>query len=290
MRGRVSILVVCGVLLAGNCAGQALVHLTFDDPKNLAADQSGRGHHGSIEGNVSPSQSGRAGGAALLDGTSAIGLGSEVAQVLGGSFTVSLWVRTTQRAGGQPGDAAAGIGLVYAPGDAGSDPLPVALTGDRAGFSEGDTTLHSQSAINRGEWVNVVVTRDASTGRSSLFVNGQLEADAQRSATAQAVHNFLLLGANPATGLNFAGELDDFQLYDRAIPASDVALLHANPGSALFLTVPEPSTSALLGAGLLVAFSLAWRQRRRSATAARPSKGGTQPRHALRQIPAPRRR
>ncbi|HYC71972.1 MAG TPA: LamG-like jellyroll fold domain-containing protein [Opitutaceae bacterium] len=287
MLRRIALLACCLGLLVESF-GQALVHLTFDDPQDLAKDGSGHGNHGAVQGAPAASASGRSGGAIALDGSGGVQLGGAVANALGGSFTVSLWVRTTQT--GIPENPSAAVGVIHVVAEDDSTTLPVALSGGHAGAALGEADLQSQSAINHGDWVNVVLTRDAQTGAHSLFVNGQLEAHRQGSLTPQAVHELLVLGLNPSgQGLQFAGEIDDFQLYDRAIPASDVAFLHANPGSALFLSVPEPATVALFGAGLLVTFSLAWRQRRRSATAARPQAARTPPRHGCRQSTLPSR-
>jgi len=240
---------------------QSVVHLTFDNPADLAADSSGNGRHGRTNGNPAAQGEGRAGGAVALNGTSSIELGAEAAGALAGSFSVSLWVRTTQATGNNADSAEQGAGLLFAPGNDGSPSLPVALTGNVAGLGATQSTLHSQSPINHGEWVNVVITHNADEGITSLFVNGNLEASEHASPRAQSVHDLLLLGANPGNGLGLQGELDDFQLYDRVIPASAVAYLHANPGSAL-LAIPEPSTWALLICGLATVATVAWHRRR----------------------------
>jgi hypothetical protein len=251
------------LLASARLPAQSVVHLTFDNPSNLAADSSGNGRHGRANGNPTAQGAGRAGGAVALNGTSSIELGAEAAGALAGNFSVSLWVRTTQAAGSNADSAEQGAGLLFAPGQDGAPSLPVALTGNVAGIGATQSTIHSQSPINQGEWVNVVITHNADEGLTSLFVNGNLEASEHASPRAQSVHDLLLLGANPGNGLGLQGELDDFQLYDRVIPASAVAYLHANPGSAL-LAIPEPSTWALLACGLATFGALAWRRRHRA--------------------------
>lgn len=281
----------CLLFSFANCLGQALVHMDFDDPQDLGRDKSGLGHHGVVQGAPGSSDAGRSGRAIAFDSGGRIELGGRAAAALDGSFTISLWVRTTQNSGA-PNDVA--VGLLHAVGNDNSKSIPVGLGGGHAGAALQPAALHSQSPVNHGDWVNVVVTRDKDTGASSLFVNGQREAHVQGGpGNSGTVHSLLLLGINPGQGLHFAGELDDFQLYDRAIPASDVAYLHANPGSALFRPIPEPSTVALLGGGMIVVFSLAWRQRRRSAVAARasatplPARHANRAAHARKSEPAP---
>ncbi len=49
------------------------------------------------------------------------------------------------------------------------------------------------------------------------------------------------------TGFAFSGSIDDVQIYDEALSASDATFLLNNAGTAV--GVPEPSSTALLGLG-----------------------------------------
>jgi hypothetical protein len=93
-------LLVCAVTFVAMAPLQAalVARLSFDDPANLNADSSGNGNHATVVG--SPSATARiAGGAVSFSDTSHFvwqGSGSPVVQLLDGSFTVCVWVKTTQ--------------------------------------------------------------------------------------------------------------------------------------------------------------------------------------------------
>lgn len=251
----------CAAVVALSHA-QPVVHLTFDTPSQLAKDSSGRGHDGSANGSVLATGNGVAGGAAQFEGNGFIGLDSNVASALGANFTISLWVATTATTGNSNDSPLNGTGLVAAlDNTATSTTAALGLTGGVVGFAAANeqAALHSQAAVNSGSFVHVVVTQNASTGERSVFVNGALDNQQQGSSISNAVHDILTLGANPGQSSYFAGLIDDFQVYDQALNASDVAYLHANPGSALgLLAVPEPSSLLLLALGVGVIAAFQW--------------------------------
>jgi hypothetical protein len=261
---RVTFLTFSALVLSVPLRAQPVVHLTFDNPTQLATDASGHGHNGSANGTVVATSNGVAGGAAQFDGNGFIGLDNSVASVLSGSFTLSLWVATTTNSGSSGDSAFNGTGIVAA-GDSNATAAALGLSGGVVGFAgaSDETTLHSQAAVNTGNFVHVVVSQDAATGERSVFVNGALDAQQSGSSIATAVQDILTLGANPGQSSYFAGVIDDFQVYDHALAASDVAFLHANPGSAGgLLAVPEPASVTLLalGAGFLAVLQwLRWR-------------------------------
>ncbi|MBA4137774.1 MAG: hypothetical protein C0518_10700 [Opitutus sp.] len=260
---RLLVLVGSMVVSAAAVFAQPVVHLTFDNPGQLAADFSGNNRNGTANGNLNARGNGVAGGAAQFDGsTSFISLDNSVASTLAGDFTISLWVETTATFGSDNDNALQGAGIVAADNGQSAD-AALGLTGNRIGYgvANDNAALHSQSAVNTGSFVHVVVTQNASTGERSVFVNGALEATQQASNTAINVQGLLALGASPSQGRYFAGAVDDFQVYNQALNASSVAYLHANPGSAVaFAVVPEPSSLLLLALGVGVIGVLQWQR------------------------------
>lgn len=241
---------------------QPVVHLTFDTPSLLTKDSSGRGHDGSANGNVIATGNGVAGGAAQFEGNGFIGLDNTVASALDANFTISLWVATTATTGTSNDSPLNGTGIVAAlDNTATSTTAALGLTGGVVGFAAADeqAALHSQAPVNTGNFVHVVITQNASSGERAVFVNGTLDSQQQGSSISNAVHDILTLGANPGQDSYFAGLIDDFQVYDQALNASDVAYLHANPGSAVgLLAVPEPSALVLLALGAGTIAALQW--------------------------------
>jgi hypothetical protein len=121
-------------------------------------------------------------------------------------------------------------------------------------------------AYDDGQWHHVVITIDAASDTVELFVDGAsvgtnpappLAADGVFQAT---MDNFEVgrLG-RLAPAAPYTGQVDDIQIYRRALSASEVSFLFNNPGA---VVVPEPATGGLLFVGGLLAF--AGRNRRRA--------------------------
>jgi len=96
----------------------------------------------------------------------------------------------------------------------------------------------------REEWGHVAITFDAEAGTRSIYVNGELIVAQSSTAvlpidTIAGIDAFALFSNGSAGSWNsFHGKMDDFQIYDNALTAAEVAAL-----------VPEPATIALLSLG-----------------------------------------
>ena len=253
--------------------GHALVaHYTFDDNTIYTADVSGHGN------NITGSSGN--GGASAIYITNDAAAGPYAASfyapqnpdytysaswlipptnlltTLAGSFTASLWLRTTDAFAFDTSPASDGEGLLTAdytiiftnsisygaPGDV----VPMALTGHKLAFLTGDNfgggddTLHSSANIDTGAYVHLVVTRDQVTGEKKIYVNGQLDASDFGSSAPLNTPQQLIIGAqqlvpiggsifSPVHGIN--GDLDDIQIYSGALADNEVAYLFSHPGS-----------------------------------------------------------
>jgi hypothetical protein len=176
-----------------------------------------------------------------------------------GSFTASLWLKTSDVFSGDTYPAGDGEGILtedytlnfIANNNAYSAPdqvVPMALTGHKLAFLTGDIyggnddTLHSQANIDTGNYVHLVVTRDQVTGAKKIYVNGLLDnSDIGSSATLNTPQQ-LKIGAlqivpvggtvfSPDHGIN--GDLDDIQIYNGVLSSNEVAYLYSHPGTAV---------------------------------------------------------
>lgn len=242
-------------ILAGNqppnSSGHSLqAHYSFENGDIFAHDYSGNQNNiGTISGSGGGSRyttnspalgsfsaffdnNGGAGGGWLNAPTSLI-------TTLSDSFTVSLWVRTTQTSGNDTDSGLFGnAGLVAAfTGPGNNWVVPMALTGNKLAFVTGGSpqhTLHSSTAITNGSaFVHLVVTRNRMTGEKKIYVNGVLDAVGTGSTAILDSPTALNIGYNNGTGLQ--GAMDEIQFYSGVLSDSEVAFLYANPGS----TVPD---------------------------------------------------
>jgi hypothetical protein len=169
-------------------------------------------------------------------------------QTLAGSFSVSLWIKTTNHTGAIGDTASDGMPIVSA--DVLNDALdltPVALTGGAVAFgtggTPGDNTLTSARLVNDNNWHHLVVTRDQTTGVKRIFIDG-VEDSASPGAGVNGLLNapqLLSIGTrldashsdpstSPIYSPGYDGFLDDLQIYARPLTGAEVAFLYTHPG------------------------------------------------------------
>ncbi len=235
-----------------------VVKYDFDEGAVLAADESGNGNNMLFAGNIpgaSPqitSDSISGAGALNFEDDSFL-TQNDLETNLAGSFSISVWLETTQFLGsvGQP--AYDGAGVVTAETASQTDDLiPIALTGGNVAFeTDGSVTdvLTSVTAINDGNYHHVVVTRDGTTGAKQIYIDGVLNTNDVADTAVLNSPQMLILGcqadasqSNPNSpsidGYNaYNGEMDQLQVYSRVLSSNEVAYLYDNPGATIY--VPE---------------------------------------------------
>lgn len=158
-----------------------------------------------------------------------------------GSFSVSLWLKTTNVFGTDTADEYTAAGIVSALGnDYGTGVMPMGQAGSKLAFYTGGSLvniLYSKADINTGHYVHIVTTRDQQTGEKRIYINGVLDSSVFSDAD-------LLYGASnsgPTIGYNngnvFTGEMDEIQFYSGVLSSNEVAFLYSHPGSNVADTV-----------------------------------------------------
>ena len=112
-----------------------------------------------------------------------------------------------------------------------------------------DSPISTTSVTTDGKWHQIVGVRTANL--VSIYVDGKLE-DSHTDQNLDGISVALLIGAYYASDgttivPSYIGDIDDVQIYNEALTASQIGYLFNNPGSA----VPIPPTAWLLGAGLV---------------------------------------
>lgn len=165
---------------------------------------------------------------------------------LAGSFSVSMWVRTSLTQGSDSDDAGSGAGLLAANSD---QVIPMALTGSKLAFLTGGgfpDTLHSVTSINSGNYVHLVVTRDQTSGEKKIYINGVLDASdvGATGVLATGSEPSLYLGMNSTYAAGLAGDLDEVQIYSGVLSAAEVSELYNNPGTTIADTAGGSTTTS----------------------------------------------
>jgi hypothetical protein len=227
----------------GSTGHTNVAHYTFEDHNLFAHDYSGQNNNV-----ISYGYSGGATNVPYLTndavaGSFAMGYtgsgwqspATNLVATLARSFSVSLWVRTSQSHGNNSDAASSGAGLLAANYD---QVIPMALTGSKLAFLTGGgsaDTLHSATSINTGNYVHLVVTRNQATGRKNIYVNGVLDASdsgATGFLTTASDPN-LYLGMNSTFVAGLLGDLDEVQIYSGVLSSNEVLQLHNNPATTI---------------------------------------------------------
>jgi len=173
------------------------------------------------------------GGSVLVPASSSLNVGA------GNGFTVGAWIKTSDLAIGRPiveWVVPGGFGvLVYT----WTDGSVYANIGNSSG---GLHLLQSASGLLvANQFQNVALSYDRLSGQGSLFLNGNVIAQANFGSFAAKTDTDMSIGyrpiVSPDSPISFLGQIDEVTLYDHALWGSEMLAL---------ATVPEPTVGALL--------------------------------------------
>ncbi|MGI9245015.1 MAG: LamG-like jellyroll fold domain-containing protein [Verrucomicrobiales bacterium] len=243
--------ILASLALVGSSPAALIAHYTLDEASGTtAADSSGNGFDMAWQGPAGTPDwqpaGGIAGGAFNFTGTDndAFLTTTAISQTI--PLTMSVWVNTASTANDTlvyVGDGATN-GSYYTTKIQGGTPRVVAR----------NTTERQAAgpAVNDSTWHHIASVYVSDTERF-LYVDGVLANTNTIEVTGLTATRFGIGALTRGTGPvdEFTGLLDDVQIYDQVLDATQISFLHANPGA----TIPEPSVPALValvaGAGLL---------------------------------------
>jgi hypothetical protein len=220
---------------AGNGGHTNIAYYSFEDDNLFAQDFSGNnnGIQGYGNGPYLTNDAAAGSFAVGFRGADWLTPPTNLVTTLAGSFSVSLWAKTTADPGNDSDTGDSGAGILAANPD---QVIPLAQTGSKLAFLTGGSrpdTLHSTTSINTGHYVHLVVTRDQDSGEKRIYINGSLD-----SADVGAA-GFLTTASGPAINLGidlnnfvgFTGELDEVQVYSGVLSPTEVSYLYSHPGT-----------------------------------------------------------
>ena len=151
---------------------------------------------------------------------------TNLANTLGGSASLSFWLRTTQTG---TVSAATAPGIV---GVAGGGGVQWGWLDDagRIGLSVDNTLLvRSTNPVNDGKWHHVVLTRDSATGAGQVYLDGILASSAAGLPGLRAASfSSLARIENSISPRYFSGRLDQVHIFKRVVSGAEVATLRSN--------------------------------------------------------------
>jgi hypothetical protein len=268
-----------------NAQGALIAHYTLDETSGTTtADSSGNALNGTVSGGAIgavgaiQSTTGISGNAYSFSGTTAQRVDADFAKWgdlnLNPGYTVSLWLKWTVPGannrsvavslaadGGGVNDRYADLGVGTSTG--------ANVNADGSGYARHRGTLTTvdtdplkaddppNGGFDDGTW-HLLTGVFTNTGVTVYFDGNQV--DSATGNGGDIAFDALTLGLLQRPGGQtdvdpFEGAIDDVQIYDQALTLSEIGTLFANPGQ----TIPEPSSTALLGLGGL---ALVLRRRR----------------------------
>lgn len=232
-----AILAVCalsGFLTVQASAGGLVARWTFDDAMTDKTAQSAKDSAGTFDGtlqNGAVFTAGQHGGGVEFDGKEAMVSGSAM-PALGQAFTIAFWVKIE--------DPAVGQHSVFGGNTKGSHYVRINPDGSVALLrSETAMVAVSTGKIAAHEWQHLAVTYDH--GAYAFYINGAAAGSGTRTHIDFVPSANFTIGRECVDGAllrPMLGILDDLCLYNRALPADEIAASVMNP--------PQPAAAARL--------------------------------------------
>jgi PKD repeat protein len=152
-----------------------------------------------------------------------------VATVLGGTASLSFYMKTTQAGSANPWTAPGIFGRDQA---SGADDVFWGWI-DGSGFmnlsvankTTNNPGTRSQAAVNDGNWHHVVMTRDAASGAQAMYVDGVKTSSTGLTGTKGLANKFQVMGQIQGNADLFKGTLAEVRVYSRVLTDSEVATL-----------------------------------------------------------------
>ena len=187
--------------------------------ENNVLDSSGNGNNGTVNGSLTYTDGEVGDYAAQFNGINSwISIPDSIGST---SFTISLWINTTDGYGNEGDQWYEDHGLVDGEMPGVGNDFGTAIGGGyfKLGIGNPDTTLTSTVPVNDGTWHHVVATWNSTTGAMQIFLDGVLNASGTGPTGARtAVSNGLHIGNSHDGGNYFDGLLDDVELYNGIVP------------------------------------------------------------------------
>ncbi|MFC1763607.1 LamG-like jellyroll fold domain-containing protein [Planctomycetota bacterium] len=211
--------------------GEQSIYLALDEGTGVIAADTWNGYDATLHNMAADAWiAGRIDQALFFDGQDDY---IEIPRTIGDDFSITFWIRTSDTGGGY--DSAPwweGRGLVDGDQPGGVDDFGVTLIDDHIAFGIGEylgagLTLHGSQVIVDGQWHHVASTRNVTSGRMRIFIDGSEDGSTQGDAGSKHQASTLRIGSRWSleSGGYYKGDLDDIRLYDRELSDAEIQSL-----------------------------------------------------------------
>lgn len=197
-------------------------HWTMDDADTSGGvlyDSSAYDNHGTINGGVTTSVSGKIGDAFDFDGSEGTGITMGLSSPP--PTTLCGWVNldsTSAEAVVVNNPGFVGQNLYVQSGDAIAEVI----------LDNNDNSIQARSSVSTGNWYHLVAVLDSNSGQVELYVNGQEKSSQSWDGTYDGDSNIDNIGTDElnAPEQPLDGEIDDVRVYNRALSADEIIALY----------------------------------------------------------------
>ncbi len=223
-----------------------VIYYSYDSFADVVPDDSGKGHDGTIVGDITPDASGKRGGAARFTTGSYLDLDGPnfpAADIPTSAFTLAAWIKCENTGGDHAvfnARAADETWLIH-PDIRGGGQYRFCLRG----YGGNKICDIKAGTVVWDEWTHYAGTYDRADGKATLYINGEVLEQVDALADVDIAGDWGLgarVGYNIDNGRPFTGLMDDLCMYKKALSQEDVQLvMEGGPPS----SAPVPDESSL---------------------------------------------
>ena len=209
-----------------------VIYFSFDDVGEIIVNQSGNGHDGTVDGDITAEPAGKHNGAAKFDGTggpanhSFIDMDGEnfpAEEVPTTAMTLAAWIKCENTGDHQTlfnARASDGTWLIH----------PEARSNGEFRWllrTAGGSTIFDirAGAVTWDEWLHFAGTYDKASGKANLYINGEMVHEENVSSPADIAGDWgqgARVGYDIDDARAFTGLMDDFLMFRRALSLAEV--------------------------------------------------------------------
>jgi hypothetical protein len=188
-------------------------------------------------------------------------LSADLNQWLGGTASLSVWIKTSQT-GNSVWHMAPGITGIQHSGDPNDVFWGWIDDSGRINIQAGDTAgAGSSNPINDNQWHHIAMTRDQASGEVRMYVDGNLN-DTETSGIGIKTTPFYGIGRIDDTGSTidyFNGEIDEVRIYNRVLSASEIQNIYLQGDGSSCNSLADFNSDGVISISELINYISQWK-------------------------------